>query len=160
MLERACGIEQPLHLGHGQNDRDLADLLGADQLTHEIGAVERVREEEPERADDAVHRWRRHASLVLLELELPDILGARGVGRATQPGREPSDVAKIVTLRLRGEPAQGHIVDQSLAQRADRANLDKLVHRSTPQLKESKGSASDRRRSIRRGVRRAALHRG
>src|SRR3546814_6504508 len=30
MLERACGIEQPLHLGHGQNDRDLADLLGAE----------------------------------------------------------------------------------------------------------------------------------
>src|SRR3546814_4235480 len=74
---------------------------------------------------------------------------SRGVGRATQPGREPSDVAKIVTLRLRGEPAQGHVVHQSLAQRADRANLDKLVHRSTPQLKESRGSASDRRRSIR-----------
>src|SRR3546814_3843500 len=87
--------------------RDLADLLGADQLTDEIGAVERVGKEEPQRADDAVHRRRRHARLVLLELELPDILGARGVGRATQPGREPSDVAKIVTLRLRGEPAQG-----------------------------------------------------
>src|SRR3546814_16543614 len=85
---------------------------------------------------------------------------SRGVGRATQPGREPSDVAKIVTLRLRGEPAQGHVVHQSLAPRAARANLDKLVHRSTPKLKESRGSASDRRRSIRRGVRRAALHQG
>src|SRR3546814_14835850 len=101
--------------------------------------------EEPQRADDAVHRRRRHARLVLLELELPDILGARGVGRATQPGREPSDVAKIVTLRLRGEPAQGHVVHQSLAQRADRANLDKLVPRSTPQLKEI-GRASGRER--------------
>src|SRR3546814_19912010 len=90
-----------------------------------------------------------------LELELPDILGARGVGRATQPGREPSDVAQIVTLRLRGEPAQGHVVHQSLAQRADRANLDKPVHRSTPQLQESTGSASDRRRSISLCVRRS-----
>src|SRR3546814_5829964 len=95
-----------------------------------------------------------------LELELPDILGARGVGRATQPGREPSYVAKIVALRLRGEPAQGHVVHQSLAQRADRANLDKLGHRSTPQLKESRGSSSDRRRSIRRGVRGATIHQG
>src|SRR3546814_4994247 len=43
MLERACGIEQPLHLGHGKNDRDLADLLGADQLTHEIGRSEERR---------------------------------------------------------------------------------------------------------------------
>jgi hypothetical protein len=42
--------------------------------------------------------------LVLLELELPDVLCALGVGRATQPGRKPSDVAKIVTLSLRGDP--------------------------------------------------------
>ena len=90
---------------------------------------------------------------------IPDILCARGVGRATQPRREPSDVAKIVTLRLRGEPAQGHIVDQALAQRADRANLDKLVHRSTPQVKESKVSASGSSRSIRPRARGADLHR-
>lgn len=89
MLERARRIEQPLHLGHGQHDRDLANLPGADQLTREVRTVERVGEEEPQRTDDAVHRRRRDARLVLLELELSDILGARGVGRAPQPGREP-----------------------------------------------------------------------
>src|SRR5690606_38443802 len=103
---------------------------------------------------------RRRARLVLLELELPDVLCARGVRRATKPGREPSDVAKIVTLRLFGEPALGHIVDQALAQRADRANLDKLIHRSTPQVKEPKGSACGSPRSIRCGDRWAALPRG
>src|SRR3546814_7521146 len=95
----------------------------------------------------------------LLELELPDILGGRGMGRAPQPGREPPDVAQIVTLRLARKPAHGHVVDQPLAQWADRANLDKLIHRSTPQLKESKSSAYGRRRSISRGARWAAFHR-
>src|SRR3546814_6161723 len=87
--------------------------------------------------DDAVHRRRRYARLVLLELELPDILGGRGMGRAPQPGREPPDVAQIVTLRLARKPAHGHVVDQPLAQWADRANLDKLIHRLTPQDRKS-----------------------
>src|SRR3546814_16577336 len=73
---------------------------------------------------------------------------------------EPSDIAKIITLRLLREAAHGHVVDQALAQRADRANLDKLVHRSTPQVKEPKGSACGSPRSIRCGDRWAALHRG
>src|SRR3546814_16943575 len=64
--------------------------------------------------------------------------------------REPSDIAKIITLRLLREAAHGHVVDQALAQRADRANLDKLVHRSTPQVKEPKGTACGSQRSIRR----------
>src|SRR3546814_17353328 len=98
-------------------------------------------EEEPQRADDAVHRWCGDARLLLLDLELPDILGARGVGRAPEPGREPSDIAKIIALSLLREAAHGHVVDQALAQRADRATLGKLVHRSTPQAKEPKRSA-------------------
>jgi hypothetical protein len=160
MLEGTRRIEQPLHLGHGQHDRDLAYLPRADELAREVGAVERVGEEEPQRADDAVHGRRRDARLLLIDLELPDILGARSVGRASEPGREPSDVAQIITLRLLREAAHGHVVDQPLAQRADRANLDKLVHRSTPQVKEPKGSACGSPRSIRRGDHWAALHRG
>lgn len=42
MLEAARGIEQALHLGHGQYDGDLANLLGADQLAREIGTIERM----------------------------------------------------------------------------------------------------------------------
>src|SRR3546814_14724160 len=60
------------------------------------------------------------------------------------PGREPPDVAQIITLRLARKPAHGHVVQQALAQRADRTNLYKLIHRSTPQLKEPKGSAYGR----------------
>src|SRR3546814_4670003 len=111
------------------SDLDLANLPGADQLAREVGAVERVREEEPQRADDAVHRWCGDARLLLLDLELPDILGARGVGRAPEPGREPSDIAKIITLRLLREAAHGHVVDQALAQRADRAKIGRASGR-------------------------------
>src|SRR3546814_18186578 len=96
-----------------------------------------MREQEPQRRDDAVHRRRRYARLVLLELELPDILGGRGMGRAPQPGREPPDVAQIVTLRLARQPAHGHVVAQPLAQSADRAHLDKLIHRSPSTSKVS-----------------------
>src|SRR3546814_5382386 len=77
-------------------DWDLANLLGADQLARKVGAVEGVREEEPQRTHDAVHRRCGDARLLLLDLELPDILGARGVGRASEPGREPSDIAKKI----------------------------------------------------------------
>src|SRR3546814_9823790 len=90
-----------------------------------------MREQEPQRRDDAVHRRRRYARLVLLELALPDILGGRGMGRAPQPGREPPDVAQTVTPRLARKPALGHVVDQPLAQWADRDYLDKLIHCST-----------------------------
>jgi hypothetical protein len=159
VLEAAGRIEQALYLGHRQHDRDLAYLPGADELAREVGAVERVREEEPQRADDAVHGRRRDARLLLLDLEPPNVLGACGVRRASEPGREPPHIAKIITLRLLREAAHGHVVDQALAQRADRANLDKLVHRSTPQLKESKGSACCSPRSIRRRARWAALYR-
>ena len=78
----------PFHLGHRQHHRHLAGVLGADQPSREIGAIERVREEEPQRGDDAVHRCCRDASLLLLDLELADIFRARGVGRAPQPGNK------------------------------------------------------------------------
>lgn len=123
--------------GAGANDCQ----RGRTNPARKIGAIERVREKEAQRADDAVHRWRRDACLLLFDLELPDILGARGVGRAPEQAREPPDVAKIITLRLLRAAPHGHIVDQALAHRADRANLDKLVHRSNPQVEERKESA-------------------
>src|SRR3546814_4719681 len=84
--------------------------LGPDQLAREIGAVERLGEEEAERTDDAVHRRHRNARLLLIDLELADLLRTRGVRRAPEPGREPSDVAQIITLRLRPEPPHRHVV--------------------------------------------------
>src|SRR3546814_11511602 len=104
VLEGAGRIEQPLHLGHGQNDWDLANLLGADQLARKVGAVEGVREEEPQRTHDAVHRRCGDARLLLLDLDLPDILGARGVGRTSEPGPDPYATAPIVQQPLRADP--------------------------------------------------------
>ena len=116
-------------------------LSGADQLAGKPGPVEGVGEEEPQRRDNAVHGRRRNAGFLLFDLEAADILGGRGVGRAPQPGREPPDIAQIVALRLRAEPAHGHILDQPLAQRADGRNRYKIVHLSTPRLKEPEWSA-------------------
>src|SRR3546814_12998719 len=86
VLEAAGRIEQPLHLGHGQYDGDLANLPGADQLAREVGAVERMREQEPQRRDDAGPGRRRYARPVLLELERPEI------GRAASRERGGQDV--------------------------------------------------------------------
>jgi hypothetical protein len=109
---------------------------GADQLACKIGPVEGVGEEEPQRRHDAVHGRRRYPGFPLLDLEPADILGGRSMRRAPQPGREPSYIALVVTLRLRPETADGHILNQPLAKRADRPNRNNLVHRSTPWLKE------------------------
>ncbi len=134
MLQAGRGFEQPLHLLKRQDHRDLAGMRGPDQLAREVGPVERVRKEEPQRRDDAVHRRCGHAGILLLDLELAKILGRRGVRRAPQPRRETSDVADIVALRLVAEPAHGHVVDQPLTQRAGGNNGYQVVHRSTPRV--------------------------
>jgi hypothetical protein len=79
-----------------------------------------VREKEPQRRDDAVHRRHGNASLALLDLEAVQILRRGRVGCAPQKRGEAPDVADVVALRLGREPAHIHVVDQSLAQRADR----------------------------------------
>jgi len=141
VLETGGCIEKPLHLALGQHHRDLAGMRGADQLARKLGPVERMREEEPQRRHDAVHGRRRHPGFPLLDLEPADILGGRSMPRASQPGRELPHIALVVTLRLRAEVPDGHILDQPLAKRADRPNRNNLVHRSTPWLKEPRCSA-------------------
>jgi hypothetical protein len=64
---------------------------------------------------------------------------------------EPPDIAHIIALRLAAEVPHVHVVDQALAQRAEGrggGNRNKLVHRSTPWLKEPKCSANVRLCSI------------
>lgn len=135
MLEEGRGVQQSLHLGQGQHDRDLAHVGLADQLARQIGPVERVCEEEPQRRDDAVHCRRRNPELLLLDLKPADFLGCRGVRRAPQPGREPPHVADIVALRLPRKPAHGHVIYQPLTQRAGSNYSSEIVHRSTPRVK-------------------------
>ena len=50
----------------------------------EVGPVKRVRKEEPQRRDDAVHRRHGNASLALIDLEAAQILRCGPVGRAPQ----------------------------------------------------------------------------
>jgi len=54
---------------------------------------------------------RRYAKIALLDLEAPDILGGRGIGRANQEGGEPSNVADVVALRLATEPSHLQVFD-------------------------------------------------
>ena len=87
---------------------------GTNQLAGKLWAVERMVEEEPQGRDNAVHGRRRYARFLLLDLEPPHILRSRGMGRASQPRREPPDVTQIVALGLMAEPAHGHVVAQPL----------------------------------------------
>jgi hypothetical protein len=49
-----------------------------------------MREEDPRRCANAIHRWHRNSGFLLVELKPADIRG--GVRRATQEGREPPGV--------------------------------------------------------------------
>jgi hypothetical protein len=90
-----------------------------DQPAREVGPVERVREEEPQRRDDAVHRRHGNAGLALLDLEAAQILRRGRVGRAPHKRGEAPHVADVVALGLAREPAHVHVVDQTLAQWVD-----------------------------------------
>lgn len=106
------------------------------------------------RDQSAIYRHGRHrnARVLLLDLEAAEILGGRGMARAPESGCGPADVAEVVALRLGAEPPHGHVVDQSLAKRADRADRNKFVHRSTPLLREPTCSDRYSDRSIERSV--------
>jgi hypothetical protein len=91
-----------------------------DQPAREVGPVERVREEEPQRRDNAVHRRHGNAGVALLDLEAAQILRRGCVGRAPDKRGEAPHVAYVVALGLALEPAHIRVVDQSLAQRTDR----------------------------------------
>jgi hypothetical protein len=70
--------------------------------------------------------------VALFDLEPAKVFRRRRVGPAPQERGKASDVADVVALRLRRKPAHGHIVDQALAQRADRRCGNELIHRSAP----------------------------
>ena len=120
VLEAGGGVEQPGDLVAAQHHGQLARMRQPDQPARQVGPVERVGEEEAQRRDDAVHGRHRNAGLALLDLEPAQVVRGRRIGRSSEERGEPSDVADVVALRLPREPAHGHVVDQPLAQRADR----------------------------------------
>ena len=131
MLEAGRRVQQAGDFVGAQHHRQLARMRHSDQPAREVGPVERVREEEPQRRDDAVHRRHGNASLALLDLEAAQILRRGRVGRAPQKRGEAPHVADVVALGLGREPAHVHVVDQALTQAADASrgrNRDWLAH--------------------------------
>ena len=120
VLEAGRRVEQARDLVAAQYHRQVAGPAHPNQPARQIGAVERLGEQEPQRRHDAVHGRHRNAGLALGDLEPADVLGRRRVGRSPQEGREAPDVADVVALRRHREVAHVHVVDQPLAQRADR----------------------------------------
>ncbi len=118
MLQAERGIEQTPDLVGAQHVGQGAGMVEADQPAGEIGAAERLDEEEAQGGDDGVHRRHAEAEFLLGDLEAAQVVTGRGIGRSPQEGSQPPDVADVVALRRPGEPAQGHVVDQALTQRA------------------------------------------
>ena len=135
VLEAGRRVQQTGNLVRAQHSRHLTRVHHSDQPAREVGPVERVREEEPQRRDDAVHRRHGNAGLALLDLEAAQILRHGRVRRAPQKRGEAPDVADVVALGLEREPAHIHVVDQSLAQRADRGDGNEIAHCTAPQAK-------------------------
>lgn len=113
---------------HGQ----LARVRQPDQLARQVGSVDRVGEEEAQGRNDAVPGRHGNTVVLLPDLEPAQIIRRRRIRRAAQKACEPSDIAQVVALRLLAEPAQGHVVDEPLAQRADRCIENRMGHGRAP----------------------------
>src|SRR5271157_1782741 len=68
MLQAGGRVEQSRNLLAAQHHGQVARMRQPDQLARQVRPVDRVREEEPQRRDDAVHGRRRHAGVTLLDL--------------------------------------------------------------------------------------------
>jgi hypothetical protein len=142
ILDRGGRVEQPHHLVAAQYHGQVAWMGRPDQLARQVGPIDGLREEEPQRRDDTVHGRRRHAALALLDLELAHVIGRRRVGRASQERGKASDVADVVALGLARKPAHAHVFDHALTQRADRTGAKNFIHGSAPsRLRKPKCSA-------------------
>lgn len=79
MLEAAGGVGQARHLVAAQHHWRIAGTAHAHQLARQIGPIEGIGEEEPQRRGHAVHGGHRNAGFTLGQLKLADIRGGRGM---------------------------------------------------------------------------------
>ena len=110
-------FEQPRHLLDAQHQRQRARLADNGETAGKIGPVERHGEEEAQCRDRAVDARRPHARLCLMQLETAKIFGRRRVGRAADEGGQRLHAADVVSARILGKAAHGHVFDHTLAQR-------------------------------------------
>ena len=112
-------LQKARYLLGAQHDGDLPRLRDERQRLGDIDPVDRYAEEEAQRRDRAVDGWWAHAGAGQVQLEEPQVLGHGRVGRSAEEDGEVLNRADVVTLGLRGEVADGHILDHPLPQRAD-----------------------------------------
>jgi hypothetical protein len=74
MLEAGGRVEQSRNFLPAQHHGQVARMRYPDHLACQVRPVNRMREEEPQRRDDAVHGRRRHASVTLFDLEAAHVI--------------------------------------------------------------------------------------
>jgi len=130
MLRVARRCDQPGDLLAAQYHGQLARFAHRTHHRHQLAAVERDLEEEPEARDRRVDRHRRSALINQVQLKSPQILPSGSVGRAAQEAGQASHGAHIGDLRLAVKLAQAHVLDHALAKWGD--NLSRWAHGSAP----------------------------
>ena len=97
------GLEQAHDIFRREDTRQLPRIVRARQLVDQIGPAERDGEEKAQGRRLAVHLGRLRTPFGLMQLEAPEIIGGRGVGRASEEQGQRLDMADIVVLGLIAE---------------------------------------------------------
>jgi hypothetical protein len=79
MLEAGGRVKQSQDLVPAQHHRQVARMRHPDQPACQVGPVDGVREEEPQRRHNAVHGWRRHAGIALFDLKPAHVIRRRRI---------------------------------------------------------------------------------
>ena len=116
---------------------------GSDETSGKLPLPEGHSIEKPQRRDGAVDRRRTRTFLVLVDLEATQILWRCRVGRAAEKAGEPADVATILLLRARQQPAHHHVLLHALTERLGGGNGRDRIHGKVLWLKRTSPSAHD-----------------
>jgi hypothetical protein len=120
--------EQSGYLLGAEHRRQLAGIGHAEQLARQVWSIDRGCEEKPQARDMAVHRWRRHPRLALLDLEPTNVFRCGEIRRPSEESGETRDDAQIIMLGLRRKTPDVHIFDHPLAKITASRHGKRLVH--------------------------------
>src|SRR5215472_15106758 len=118
-LEIARHGEQPLGLLRAHHQRQLLRLLEVVHLGGEIVPPQRDAKQKPHPRHDPVAIADAQPALDQVQLEAADVVSCRRVGRAPQERGEAPAAVDVASLRMAPQLAGSHILDHTLAQRAD-----------------------------------------
>src|SRR5215831_12397333 len=118
-LEIARHGEQPLGLLRAHHQRELLRLLEVVDLGGEIVPPQRDAEQKPHPRHDPVAIADAQPALDQVQLEAADVVSCRRVRRAPQERGEAPAAVDVASLRMAPQLAGSHILDHTLAQRAD-----------------------------------------